>query len=97
MDGSSNVHHTNIQTLLLEMHKTKHNLSESCVKVLFSAVNGNYNLRPMVFCKKGVLRNFVEFTGKHLFFFNKVVNLRPATLFKKRLRHKCFPVNFANF
>ena len=23
--------------------------------------------------------------------------LRPATLFKKRLRHRCFPVNFAEF
>ena len=31
--------------------------------------------RPEVFCKKGVLRNFTKFTGKHLcqsFFFNKV-------------------------
>ena len=31
------------------------------------------------------------------FFFNKVAALgfRPATLFKKRLWHRCFPVNFA--
>ena len=31
------------------------------------------NRRPEVFCKKGALRNFVKFTGKHLFqrlFFN---------------------------
>ena len=31
--------------------------------------------RPEVFCKKGVLRNFVKFTGKHLcqsFFLNKI-------------------------
>ena len=31
--------------------------------------------RPDMFCKKGVLRNFAKFTGKHLclsFFFNKV-------------------------
>ena len=31
--------------------------------------------RPEVFCKKGVLKNFSKFTGKHLrmsFFFNKV-------------------------
>ena len=56
--------------------------------------------RPEVFCKKGVQRNFAKFTGKHLcqsFFFNKVVDLRPATLFKKRLWHRCFPVNFAKF
>ena len=38
--------------------------------------------RPEVFCKKGVLRNFAKFTGKHLrqsLFFNKVAGLRPAT------------------
>ena len=35
--------------------------------------------RPEVFCKKGVLRNFTKFTGKHLcqsLFFNKVADLR---------------------
>ena len=53
-----------------------------------------------VFCKKGVLRNFTKFTGKHMcqsLFFNKVAGLRPATLLKKRLWHKCFPVNFVKF
>ena len=30
-------------------------------------------------------------------FFNKVASLRPATLSKKRLWHRCFPVNFAKF
>ena len=30
-------------------------------------------------------------------FFNKVASLRTATLFKKRLWHRCFPVNFAIF
>ena len=48
----------------------------------------------------GVLRNFPKFTGKHLcqsLFFNKVAGLRPATLLKKRLWHRCFPVNFAKF
>ena len=42
--------------------------------------------RPKVFSKKGVLRNFAKFTGKHLyhsFFFKKVVSLRPATLLKR--------------
>ena len=29
--------------------------------------------------------------------FNKVAGLRPATLLKKRLWHKCFPVNSAKF
>ena len=55
--------------------------------------------RPEVSCKKGVLRNFPKFTGKHLsqsLFFNKVAG-SPATLLRKRLWHRCFPVNFAKF
>ena len=41
---------------------------------------------PEVFCKKGVLRNFTKFTGKHLcqsLFFNKVADLRSSTLLKR--------------
>ena len=52
------------------------------------------------YVKKGVLRNFTKFTGNHLcrsLFFNKVEGLSPATLLKKRLWHRCFPLNFANF
>ena len=67
---------------------------------------------PHVFCKKDVLENFAKFTEKHLcqslfinkvaglcqsLFINKVAGLRPATLLKKRLWHRCFPVNFAKF
>ena len=50
--------------------------------------------------KKDVLINFTIFTGKHLFqsfFFDKIAGLRPATLFKKRLWYRCFPVNFAKY
>ena len=50
--------------------------------------------------QKGVLRNLTKLTGKHLcqtLFFNKVAGLRPATLLKKRLWHRYFPVNFAKF
>ena len=53
--------------------------------------------RPNVICKKGVLKNFSKFTGKHLFWSLFFAGLRPATLVKKRLWHRCFPVNFANF
>ena len=51
---------------------------------------------PEVFYKKGVLKNFAKFTGKHLcqsLFFNKVASLRPTTSLKKRLWHWCLPVN----
>ena len=50
--------------------------------------------------KKGVLRNFTKFTGKHLcqsLIFNKVAALMPATLLKKKLWHGYFPVNSAKF
>ena len=39
---------------------------------------------PEVFCKKGVLKNFVKFTGKHLFWrLSNVANIKPATLLKR--------------
>ena len=50
-----------------------------------------------MFCKKGDLKNFTKFTGKHLcqsLFFNKVAGLRPATSLRKKLWHRCFTVNF---
>ena len=43
---------------------------------------------------------FAKFTGKHLcqsLFFNKVATLMPANLLKKRLWHRCFPMDFAKF
>ena len=46
-----------------------------------------------------VLKKFAKFTGKHqswtLLFYN-ASDLQPAILFKKRLRHRCFPVSFVN-
>ena len=53
-----------------------------------------------VFYKKGVLKNFSKFTGKHLrqsLFFDNVAGLRPTTLLKKRLWQRCFHVNIAKF
>ena len=47
--------------------------------------------------KKVFLEISQNFTGKHLcqnIFFNEVAGLRPATLLKKRLWHRRFPVNF---
>ena len=50
--------------------------------------------------KKGVFYKLHKFTGKHLcqsLFFNKFAGLRAATLSKKKLSHRYFPVNFAKF
>ena len=47
--------------------------------------------------KKGVLKNFAKFTGKHLcqsLFLNKVAGQRPATLLKEGLWHRYFRANF---
>ena len=55
---------------------------------------------PEVFCKKSILRNFAKFTGKHLcesLYFNKFAGLRPATLLKQRLWHRCLPVTVVKF
>ena len=52
--------------------------------------------------RNGVLRSITKFPGKHLYqslFLMKLQawGLRSATLLKKRLWHRCFPVNFAKF
>ena len=47
--------------------------------------------RSQIFFKIGVLKNFANFTGKHLcwsLFWNFI---------KNRLQHRCFPVKFAKF
>ena len=48
------------------------------------------SIRSQMFFKMGLLNDFAKFIGKHLC-------QRPATLFKKRLCHRYFPVNFAKF
>ena len=50
--------------------------------------------------KKGALKSFAKFTEKLLcqsLFFNKVASLNPATLLKRKLWHRYFPVSFAKF
>ena len=49
--------------------------------------------RPEVPCKKGVLRNFAKFTGKHLwqsFFFSKVAGLRNVNFAKFHQKNTFF-------
>ena len=63
-------------------------------KIFFSAKwNQRYrSSRPEVFCKKGVLRNFAKFSGKHLrqsLFFDKV-----AGLIKKEALAQVFSCEF---
>ena len=48
-----------------------------------------------MFCKKGILRNFTKFTWKLLCQSVSFQRLKSATLLKKRLWHRYFPVNLA--
>ena len=55
-----------------------------------------------VLLKKGVLNNFANFTGKHLYWSLFLINskntgLQPCNFIKKRLQHRCFPVKFVKF
>ena len=61
-------------------------------------ISEKYN--KYVFYKKTVLKNFSIFTGKRLcwsLFFNKIAGYQSCNYIKKRLQHKCFSVNIANF
>ena len=57
------------------------------------------NSCPEVLCTKGVLKSFQNSQENSCVrvFFNKVADLKPATLFKKRLWHRRFPVDFEKF
>ena len=55
---------------------------------------------PVMFYQKAVLQYFAIFTGNHLcwsIFLIKLQALNACYFIKKRLLHKCFPVNTANF
>ena len=69
--------------IILCQHKYLHLLFKNLKKVLQMQP-------PEVFCKRGFLKNFAKFTGKYL-----CQSPGPATLWKRRLRHRCFPENFA--
>ena len=49
--------------------------------------------------RKAVLKAFATLTRKHVLesYFNKIANLKVSNLIKKRLWHRCFPVNIAKF
>ena len=75
-------------------HTLKINILENICNLMVSMGRSSHQ---RCFVKKGVLRNFAKFTGKHLchrLFFNNVAGLRHATSLKKILWHRCFPVNF---
>ena len=69
----------------------------SNMEKITTIANSIRSRRPEVLCKKGVLRNFEKFIGKHLYqslFFNKVAGLRSATLLKKETLVQVFSCEF---
>ena len=65
--------------MLKKFTSDKINVTKNALFFLSRAPTHNRSSRPEVFCKKGVLRNFAKFTGKHLcqrLFFNKVAGQR---------------------
>ena len=95
----------NVSNTLLKKYPVTPN-AISCTKIWYipqisffledfpEATNGG------VLKNKDVLKNFTKFTGKQpcqSLFFDKFVGLRSATLIKKGLWHRCFPLNFVNF
>ena len=71
-------------------------LSNTFVKslvIVFSQILSRSQIsRSQMFFKIGVLKNFIIFTGKHLW-----CSLFLSHFIKKRLQHSCFPVNIAKF
>ena len=71
-----------------------------CIYRIFASLKDLKNSHRRCSVRKGVFRNFTKFTEKHLcqsLFFNKVADLKLATLLKNKLWHRCFPVNFGKF
>ena len=61
----------------------------------------NRSSRSQIFFKTGIAKNFVILTGK-LFYSGKLDSIfhkikKFSHKYKKRLQHRCFPVNIAKF
>ena len=85
---------SNFASIFKEISSNSFNLLRTSISFYFQKQS------PQMFHKIGVLKNFAIFTGKQLrssLCCNKVAGLRLANLLKKRLWHRCFPVNFAKF
>ena len=91
-----NTSNTDLQTMMQNIDK----FAARQTRPILTNTRSSRNIHQRCSLRKGVLINFAIFTRKHLcqsLFFNEVTGLCPATLLKKRLWHRCFPVNFAKF
>ena len=66
---------------LIVYKNTIKNCSTTLQAFFFLSFSLHHKQPPKMFCKKGVLRNFAKFTGKHLYqrlFFNKVAGKKES-------------------
>ena len=71
-------------------------------KIYVYRINQNKKEAAIQRCSIKILfrNDFTNFPGKHMcwsYSFNASVGLQPVALFKKRLRHRYFPVNLLHF
>ena len=85
---STETYERDLENTNLGTHVHRNSIRHSLLKLRSS--------RPEVFCKKGVLRNFTKFTGKHLcqsLFFNKVAG-QACNFIKKETLAQVFSCEF---
>ena len=66
-----------------------------CVRFIFIIWQSFWSSHPEVFYKKGKISQNSQENTCVSHYFDKVADVRPATLLNKRLWHRCFPVNFS--
>ena len=90
--------------LLIEKNGHQLQIQSSAWNILFHSTTWTFLHRittihaqkqpPEVFYKKGVLESLTKFTGKRLCQSLFFIKLEAWGFIKKRLWHRCFPVNF---
>ena len=78
---------------LSQVYRSSHqrcSIQKSVLKTLAIFMGGCSILKP-------VFKFFCSVTLKQNLFFNKVLGLQTCNFIKKRLQHRCFPVNIKKF
>ena len=82
-------------TLILEFYRVKR-FFDRCWRIQWIGKKIFFrSSRSQMFLRIGVLKNFANFTGKHLRWSLFLIKLQSCSFIKKRLQRKCFPVKFA--
>ena len=93
----NNLNNTNRNNIKYQVQNEKNGrIVELLIPTLNKIISRSSHQRGSL--RKGVIRKFTKFTEKHLCqSFFSCCNKATATLLKKRLWYRCFPVDFAKF